>query len=120
MEEALNFAAKASNLTLPVATEEDRRDELKNLVPKRLFKGTLSFDAIRKGLGEKEFEWYREIGEKDKEFDKKSYEILNFMDGKRSLYEILKEVSAEYSETESERALRFLRDLEKIGFVAFK
>lgn len=120
LEEALNFAAKASNLTLPVATEEDRRDELKNLVPKRLFKGTLSFDAIRKGLSEKEFEWYREIGEKDKEFDKKSYEILNFMNGKRSLYEILKEVSAEYSETGSELALRFLRDLEKIGFVAFE
>ena len=42
------------------------------------------------------------------------------MNGKRSLYEILKEVSAEYSETGSELALRFLRDLEKIGFVAFE
>jgi aminopeptidase YwaD len=120
LEKALNFAAKASKLTISVAARKDRHAKLKKLVPRRLFKGTLSFDAIRKGLGEEEFEWYREIEEKDKEFDKKAFEILNFMNGKRSLREILKAVSAEYSDTDPEHALRFLRDLEKMGFVALR
>jgi hypothetical protein len=118
--QTLNFVAKTSALTLPVAVEaEDKENELK-LVPRRLFKGTLDFEAIRKGLSEKEFEWYREIDEKDREFHKKSAEILNFMDGNRSLHEILKAVSSEYSETRPEYVLKFLRDLEKINLVAFK
>jgi hypothetical protein len=116
--ETLNFVAKALALTLP-ASVEDAHDELKRLVPKRLFKGTLNFEVARKALGEKEFEWYREIDEKDREFSKKAAEILNFMDGKRSLYEILKAVSAEYTETNPEHALKLLRDLEKVKLVAF-
>jgi hypothetical protein len=75
---------------------------------------------VRKGLSEKEFEWYREIDEKDPEFRKKAAEILNFMDGKRSLHEILRAVSAEYSETNPEDVLKFLRDLEKMNLVAFQ
>jgi hypothetical protein len=90
------------------------------LVPKRLFKGTLDFEAVRKGLSEEEFEWYREIDEKDREFHRKAAEILNFMDGKRSLHEILNAVSAEYGETDPEHVLKFLRDLEKISLVAFE
>jgi hypothetical protein len=71
-------------------------------------------------LGEKEFEWYREIGEKDKEFDRKIFEILNFMDGKRNLHEILMAVSAEYSEIDPKHALKVLRNLRRIGLVTFK
>ena len=120
LDEILNIAIKTSKLEPTATVKEGKPDRLKKLTPKRLFKGTLSFDAIRKGLGEKEFEWYREIGEKDKAFDKKVFEILNFMDGQRSLHEILKAVSAEYSETDPKHALRLLRDLQKIGLVAFK
>ena len=121
IEEALNFIAKASDLTLPTEAEPEKRvSELKKLVPKRLFKGTLSFYAIRKAVGEKEFEWYQEIGEKDRDFDKKAAEILNFMNGKRSLHDILKAVSAEYSEVDSGYALKFLRDLEKSKLLAFE
>jgi len=117
--EALDFVAKALALSLPTSVEaETADDELKKLVPKRLFKGTLDFEVLKKELGEKEYEWYREIDEKDREFSKKAAEVLNFMDGKRSLYEILKAVSAEYTETDPEHALKFLRDLERVKLVA--
>jgi hypothetical protein len=37
------------------------------------------------------------------------------MNGKRTLYDIVKAVSAEYGETNTEHALRFIKDLEKTG-----
>jgi hypothetical protein len=120
IHEVQGYFAKALRLRLSVKTKEPESGELKKIVPRRLFKGTLSFDVVRKGLGEKEFEWYLEIEEKDREFDKKVPEILNFMDGKRSLYEILKAVSAEYSDTNPEHALKILRDLEKLKLVALR
>jgi aminopeptidase YwaD len=120
LDEALNFAARASNITVPSKLEETKADqELKKLIPKRMFKGTLNEDVLKKGLGEKEYEWYEEISEKDGEFHTKMMEILNFMDGKRSAYEIAAAVSAEYSETNAEHVLKFLRDLEKTSLVAF-
>jgi hypothetical protein len=118
LEEALGFIAKTSNLTLPTQLEEPQTNaELKKLVPKRLFKGSLDSGLFKKELGEKEYEWYEEIGDKDPDFEKKSAEILNFMDGKRNAYEILKAVSAEYTETDPERVVKFLRDLEKTKLI---
>jgi hypothetical protein len=42
------------------------------------------------------------------------------MNGKRNLYEIVKAVSAEYSDTDPEYALRFVRDLEKLKLVSLQ
>jgi len=120
LDEALNFVAKAPSITVPSKLEETPADqELKKLIPKRLFKGTLNGDVLKRALGEKEYEWYEKISEKDKQFDTKMMEILNFMDGKRSAHEIAEAVSAEYSETNTEYVLKFLKDLEKTNLVAF-
>lgn len=120
LQEALNFVTNTAGITLPAKTEETGAEaELKRLVPRRLFKGTLDTTVLKKTLSEKEYEWYQEIWEKDAEFGKKMEEILNFTDGKRSAYDILKAVSAEYSETNPEQMLKFLRDLEKTELVAF-
>jgi aminopeptidase-like protein len=114
IQEALSYVAKASDLTLSAEAEPEKAiGDLERLVPKRLFKGTLNINAIKKAVGEKEFEWYQEIGDEDRDFYKKAAEILNFMNGKRSLHDILKAVSAEYSEVDPGHALKFLRDLEK-------
>jgi hypothetical protein len=120
LEEALGFIAKTLALTVPAKLEETEAEaELKKLLPKRLFKGTLDFDLLKEALGEKEFEWYQEISEKDRYFDNKAAEFVNFMDGKRNAYHILKAVSAEYSETNPEHVLKFLRDLEKTNLITF-
>jgi hypothetical protein len=119
--DTLEFVTKTAGLRLLPKLEDSKTDrESKQQVPRRLFRGTLSLEVIRKGLGEKEYEWYVEILEQDVEFEKKMAEILNFMDGKRSMYEIVQAVSAEYSETSIKDALKFLRDLEKLSLVSFK
>lgn len=119
LEEMVSMVAKVSGLALTEAAV-DKNVELKKLVPQKLFKGTLSLESLKEGLGEKKFEWYLDIDDKDAEFSKKAYEILNFMNGKRNLYEIQKAVSAEYSDTDPELVLRFVRDLEKLKLLSLK
>jgi aminopeptidase-like protein len=120
IDEIMNVAARASGVILSKTNEDDEHAELKKLVPERLFRGTLWFGLLKKGLGETEFEWYEGIDEKDADFSKKAAEILNFMDGKRSLHEILEAVSAEYSYINPEFALKFVRDLEKLKLVSIQ
>jgi len=120
LEEALGFIAKTLAIAIPAKLEETEAEaELKKLIPRRLFKGALNFDLLKEALGEKEYEWYQEIGEKDCYFGNKVAEFVNFMDGKRNAYDMLKAVSAEYGETNPEYALKFLRDLEKAKLVTF-
>ncbi len=120
-EELLTYTTKTANITLPTKLEENKASkEAKTLTPKRLFKGTFNTEALRRALEEEEYVWYEEITKKDKGFRKKTYEIFNFMDGKRTVYEITKAVSAEYGETDVEHVLKFIHDLEKTKFVSFK
>lgn len=120
-EETLTHIVKKTGITLSKQPKElEESKEAKNLVPRRLFRGTFSNDALKRALGEKKYEWYDEVGQKDRDFGKKMYEIVNFMDGKRTAYEITKTISAEYSETSLEHVLRFIHDLEKTGFISVK
>lgn len=120
-EENLAHAIKTAGVVLPAQLEETEvAKKSKNLIPKRLFKGTLNSDILKRELGEKEYAWYEEIIKKDKDFSKKTYEILNFMDGKRTVYDIAKAVSAEYSQTSLEHVLKFMHDLEKVNLVSFQ
>jgi aminopeptidase-like protein len=107
--------AKARQVKETAAAKEARR-----LTPKRLFKGALSDDALKQALGEKEYEWYDEVRKKDGDFGKKLYEMLNFMDGKRTVYDVALAVSAEYSEIRLEDALKVIRDLAKTQFISFQ
>ncbi len=120
-EETLAHVTKKAAVILPTQLKETEvAREAKNLIPKRLFKGTLNSDILKRGLGEKEYEWYEKITDKDKDFTKKTYEILNFMDGKRTVYDIAKAVSAEYSQTSLGHVLKFMRDLQKVNLLSFK
>ena len=120
LDEALSFIAKASNVTLPAKLEEtEAENELTKLIPRRLFRGTFGL-SLKKELGEKEYEWYEKIIEKDSAFNLKLGEALNFMDGKRNVYDILKAVSAEYTETKPEEMLKVLKDLEKLKLITFQ
>jgi hypothetical protein len=102
--------------SIPEETETARK--ARSLVPKRLFKETLSLETFKETLGEKAYEWYDEILKKDKYFRKKIYEILNFMNGERTVYDITKALTAEYNDTNPEHVLKFIQDLEEINFVS--
>jgi hypothetical protein len=119
LNETLDFIAKASNLKLPKKPDESKAEqELKKLIPRRLFKGSLSEEAFKNGIGEKEYAAYAKIGENDPAFGKKTAEILNFMNGKRTAHSIYEAVSAEYTPTDPEHVLKYLRNLEKAKLVA--
>ncbi|MCK4434482.1 DUF4910 domain-containing protein, partial [Candidatus Bathyarchaeota archaeon] len=120
-KETLAHVTKTAAIIFSRELEETEvAKKAKNLIPKRLFKGTLNSDSLKRELGEKEYEWYDEIIKKDKDFRKKTYEILNFMNGKRTVYDIAKAVSAEYSQTSLEHVLKFMSDLEKVNLVSFQ
>jgi len=118
IEETLALITKSTGVSVPVKLEVSEAErEAKKIIPKRLFKGTLSLESFRLLLGEEEYNWYEEQIEKDLDFEKKIAEIINYMNGRRSLHEILRAVSAEYTEITAEQGLKLLLDLEKTKFV---
>jgi aminopeptidase-like protein len=115
---ALEFAAKSKGITITEGlTESTAESEARKVRPKRLFKGTLSFETLRFSLGEEAYSWYQQGFEKDLDLRRKIAEIVNYMNGEITLNEILKKVSSEYTEITAETGLKILRDLEKVGFV---
>jgi aminopeptidase-like protein len=118
LEEALGFITGKSKMKLEL--EETRAEkELKTLVPRRRFKGSLSSDLLREKLGLEGYEWYDLASDRDLDFGKKMLEIVNFIDGKRSAYDIAVAVSAEYSMTDPENVLRFLKDLHRVKLIEY-
>ncbi len=121
IEENLSYIARTHDLPIPAGIEETEAEkEAKKIMPKRLFKGTLSVETFRLTLGEQEFRWYEDKTEKDEKFPVKRDEIINFMDGKKNLNEIVNAVRAEYAEINTEDALKFIKDLEKTKFITIK
>ena len=119
LAETAEFVAKTAAIKIPSRLEESKADrEAKKLVPRRMFKGTLNLEILMETLSEKEYDWYRHLDDNDYNSSNKLYELLNFMDGKKSLHEIAKAVSSEYTPMDMDMALRFVRDLEKSRLLA--
>jgi len=120
VEKVLSFISRENKLKIPEKLEETENEKkARSMVPRRLFKGTLSTaDVIRKEFAEKEYEWFEEMTKKDIDFEKKVKESLNFMDGKRTLSDIVKAVSTEYDEIKVEDTLRFVRNMEILKLVS--
>jgi len=119
IEKNLSFTARTLGLTLPVEIEETEAEkQAKTIVPKRLFKGTLDPEAFKKLLGEEEFRWYEDMAQKDTKFPIKRAEIINFMNGKRTLHDIVKAVLVEYTDVSVEHALKLIKDLEKTKLIS--
>jgi hypothetical protein len=117
IHETVLFMSKSLGITLPAQLEETEAEkQAKTIIPTRQLKCTLDMDTFKELIGEEQYKWYEETSEKDSKFALKRFEILNFMNGKRTLYDIVKAVSAEYGETSVEHAVRFVKDLEKTGF----
>ncbi len=91
------------------------------VIPERHFKGPLSSRVIEEQLSEEYKKWYADNREKiGSDARSKQYEIVNLMDGKRSLLEIRDIVSCEFDETGIEYVFRFAQELNRIGLVLFK
>ncbi len=95
-------------------------EEASRLRPKRLFKGPLHWNAMSEKLDAKSLGWYdKNRAKAGGSYGSKTYEIVNLMDGKRTLLDIRHIISCEYDETDVEFVLHFAKDLEKIGLISF-
>ncbi|MFB0565425.1 MAG: DUF4910 domain-containing protein [Candidatus Aminicenantaceae bacterium] len=91
-----------------------------SLTPKRLFKGPLPWNYLEENLSKEESDWYQENMQKaGRDYGSKMFEIINLMNGKRSLLNIRHIVSCEYDETDIELVLHLSEDLKKLGLVTF-
>jgi aminopeptidase-like protein len=108
-----------------VKLEEFRPDEdykeASRISPKRIFKGPLPWNYMNENLDVESLTWYEKNQSKaGGSYGSKTYEIVNLMDGKRTLLDIRHIVSCEFDETDIEFVLHFARDLEKLGLISFK
>jgi aminopeptidase YwaD len=91
-----------------------------SLTPKKLFKGPLPWSYAEENLGPEDFEHYKKNVEKiGGMFDSSLFEIINLMDGKRTILDIRHIISCEFDETDIEFILHFVEDLKKMGLVEF-
>ncbi len=96
-------------------------EEASRLRPKRLFKGPLPWNAMNEMLDAKSLAWYdKNRAKAGGSYGSKTYEIVNLMNGKRTLLDIRHIISCEYGETDVEFVLHFAKDLEKIGLISFE
>lgn len=90
------------------------------VIPERRFKGPLS-SSVERNASEDYRKWAEENEEKIGDYaGSKSYEIVNLMDGRRSLLRIRDIVSCEFDETDIEYVFRFAQELERMGLITFK
>jgi aminopeptidase YwaD len=89
--------------------------------PERHFKGPLPSSGLSEMASEDFRDWLAENREKiGPYFGSKQYEIVNLMNGQRSLLRIRDIVSCEFDETDIEFVFRFAQELEKMGLISFK
>jgi len=101
--------------SIALSAEEKR---MRTIIPRRLFRGPISQFYFEDLMGEG-IEWYQDRGQRDRHWSNRRTEIVNFMDGQKTLLDIYYAVSAEYGRSDPSVYLKFIEDLEKHGLVAY-
>lgn len=83
----------------------------------RLTRGPLGSGIPQSKLSDQDAAWYQTTG---RSIGRYSYEIVNFIDGKRTISEIRDGVSAEYGPIETEIVARYIEDLVRAGVAKWK
>lgn len=91
--------------------------EMTSKVPIRKFVAPLHLTNFRLKLGDEEYLWYREKMEENRVFRAQMIEIVNFMNGKRTCEDVYKAIITEYGDIDIKDLMKFLKDLEKVGFI---
>lgn len=100
------------------AQVSEKHGESRNQVYARLFMGPLDPDYLYTRIDEKRREHYRKREQDDPSFHSRLTEIMNFMDGKRTLGEIASLVSAEYPGLILDDVRSFIKDLKATGLIS--
>ncbi len=116
-EQAL-IAALAREAISMGASSPTRGDEVDERIPLRLTRGPLAFALPASRLSEDDAAWYS-----SRQFTLSGdarFELVNFIDGTRSVTAIRDAVSAEFRPVSTAVVARYLDDLAKVGAVAWK
>lgn len=102
---------------LPFTLTSEEMD-MKEIVPRRLFRGPISQYYFEDLMGE-ERQWYRDYSQIDSDWINRRTEIINFIDGKRNLLDIYYAVSTEYGRSPLFFYEKFINDLKKHGLIEY-
>jgi hypothetical protein len=119
LDGAISAIQKALHMKIPVAAVTTVEVESMVLVPRRRFKGNLEWTLLHDFLGEAGSKAYKKVEETDKGFMAKTPEIIYLMDGKRTVDDIVRAVSAECGPTDHSHVLMYIRDLERMKLISF-
>jgi aminopeptidase YwaD len=109
------------NATVPELTVREK--QFSKIIPKRVrnYRGPLDDDFLKlkfkKTFDEKQLLLYKEIPQDNPALGNVPFEILNFVDGKRSITDIRNAVSADYCPLSLDAVEEYLKVLEKAGVV---
>jgi hypothetical protein len=95
----------------------DDESKARETIPTRSFKAPLDFNMLRKLIGEDAYSKYIEMFEHNRNLKNIFNEVVNFMNGKRSLLETYWKVLAEYDDADLKQILEFIEDLKEAGLV---
>jgi hypothetical protein len=98
-------------------TEEEKK--AKGIIPKRNFRGLLPGSFLQENLPEEKLKWYEGYARKDRSLGNKFFEIVNFVDGKRSMLDIRNAISTEFGPTDLQLVTRYLSDLKELDLVSY-
>jgi len=91
---------------------------LDNRIPVRLTRGPVDFDLPESNLQADRAAWYRSL---EFPFNSDSrYELVNFIDGKRTVSEIRNALSAQFGQIDTPAVSRYLEDLVRVGVAKWK
>ncbi len=116
LTQSLGTLAVARGVRAPRPAPLESRPDVR--VPVRLTRGPLSSDVLTSTLPPEGLAWYRTEGSKLTGMHQ--WEIVNMMDGRRSVSEIRNFVSAYYGAIETAFVARYVEDLVKAGVVKWK
>lgn len=98
--------------------EAERGESVDRRVPRRLTRGPLDFDLPASELAPDRAAWYS-----SREFNLSGnarFELVNFIDGERTVTEIRDALSAEFGPVSTKVVARYLEDLVRVGVVEWR
>jgi hypothetical protein len=119
LEASIAIIRNSLRVKIPDVAATPAEKESMGLVPKRSFKGNLEWTLLPDFLGEEGYKAYKKIEAIDHNFISKTPEIIYLVDGKRTVDDIVRAVSAECGPTDHSHVLMYLRDLERMKLISF-
>lgn len=118
MQDFVDLLCAMRKIRLLPFKRTSEEEEMRRIVPRRLFRGPISQFYFEDLMGE-EFQWYRNYGRSDPDWINRRTEIVNFIDGKRNLLDIYYAVSAQYGRSPLVFYKKWISDLKRHGLLEY-